>query len=228
MQRLTVPNRSRSTWRSIIGDPCSTRMSVCTVLYGILSVWFIVNTSACTPGFSARLLEHETRVIPPSLTCLSRRLTRHHDPRLFSMSLKNNSHSASESPTPSPPLHHRNSGCRADSRSFPLRDVSVKGYAAPPPSAQQWTERAETVRMESETSPNVPHFRRSLEALGELLEDKALAAWGARGEGGRLEADARYTWERRLCDGRARWEGDARQVCLVVGKGGGSTGCMVV
>lgn len=67
--------------------------------------------------------------------------------------------------------------------------------------------------MESETSSNVPHSRQSLEAFGELLEDKALSAWGRAGEGGRLDASARYTWERRLYDGRILGEGgDAWQV----------------
>lgn len=56
-------------------------------------------------------------------------------------------------------------------------------------------------------SADVPPSRLSLEALGELLEDKALAAWGRRGEGGRLEASARYTWERRVFDGRVIGEG---------------------
>lgn len=86
----------------------------------------------------------------------------------------------------------------------------VKGYATLSPAAgtagkghARWDRRAETVRMESETSSVVPRFRRSLEALGELLEDKAFSAWGRRrAEGGRLEASARYTWERRLYDGR--------------------------
>lgn len=67
---------------------------------------------------------------------------------------------------------------------------------------------AETVRMESETSSNVPQSRQSLEAFGELLEDKALSAWGKVGEGGRLYASARYTWERRVYDGRTLGEGD--------------------
>lgn len=106
--------------------------------------------------------------------------------------------------------------------------MSVKGYATLPPNgggggdaaaAAGWTRRAETVRLESETSSTVPRSRRSLEAFGELLEGKALSAWGARrGDGGRLEALARYTWERLLYDGRILdvGEGEGR------GDGGGA------
>lgn len=63
----------------------------------------------------------------------------------------------------------------------------------------------------------MPRFRRSLEAFGELLEGKALSAWGSRrwAGGGRLEASARYTWERLLHDGR---------VLDIGGEGGGSGG----
>ncbi|CAN0243382.1 unnamed protein product, partial [Ectocarpus sp. 4 AP-2014] len=83
------------------------------------------------------------------------------------------------------------------------RGVSVKGYATLSPTGHaDWTRRAETVRLESEASSVVPRSRLSLEALGELLTDKALSAWGRRGYEGRLEASARYTWERRLYDGR--------------------------
>ncbi|CAN0148966.1 unnamed protein product, partial [Hapterophycus canaliculatus] len=87
------------------------------------------------------------------------------------------------------------------------RGVSVKGYATLSRADDGWTRRAETVRLESESSSVVPHFRRTLEAFGELLESKALQAWGRRGSGGRLEASARYTWERRLYDGRVLGEG---------------------
>ncbi len=94
------------------------------------------------------------------------------------------------------------------------RGVAVKGYAILNPSSVGggvggggWTRRAETVRMESQTSSALPRFRRSPEALGELLEDKALSSWGRpRGTGGRLEASARYTWERSLYDGRLMGE----------------------
>ena len=90
----------------------------------------------------------------------------------------------------------------------------MKGYAIlSRGTTSGWTRLAKTVRMESETSSNVPPSRQSLEDFGELLEDKALAAWGRCGEGGRLEASARYTWERRLYDGRTLGEGgDSWQV----------------
>lgn len=92
----------------------------------------------------------------------------------------------------------------ADSK---LQGVSVKGYVTlSSPSYTggfaRWTRRAESIRLESATSSNLPLERQSLEAFGQLLEGKALASWGERGEGGRLEASARYTWERRLDDGR--------------------------
>ncbi|CAM9143931.1 unnamed protein product, partial [Ectocarpus fasciculatus] len=92
---------------------------------------------------------------------------------------------------------------RGNRDSASRRGVSIKGYATLSPTGDaDWTRRAETVRLESEASSVVPRSRLSLEALGELLTDKALSAWGRRGYGGRLEASARYTWERRLYDGR--------------------------
>lgn len=77
------------------------------------------------------------------------------------------------------------------------------------PSSRLWVEGAETVRMESETSRDLPPNRQCLEAFGELLVAKASAAWRrgtrerCRGEPqGCLEASARYAWERRLYDGQ--------------------------
>ena len=94
----------------------------------------------------------------------------------------------------------------------------AKGYVVlpSPPSRgdSRWTRKAESIRLESATSSDLPPGRRSLEAFGELLEHKALACWGRRGEGGRLEASARYTWERRAFDDRVMEEGD-REACQV-------------
>lgn len=60
--------------------------------------------------------------------------------------------------------------------------------------------------MESETASNIPRSRHSLEALGELLESRAVASWGGRERTARLEASARCVWERRLYDGRVLGE----------------------
>lgn len=84
-----------------------------------------------------------------------------------------------------------------------------------------WSEKAESVQMYSETSRNMPQSRQSLEALGELLARKASVAWEGDGcwRGGprrieaercQLESSARYVWERRLYDGHMMPAGDAR------------------
>lgn len=114
----------------------------------------------------------------------------------------------------------------ASSTSSLLRTLSSSSSSLP--LSRMWVEGAETVRMESETSRDLPPNRQCLEAFGELLTAKASAAWGrgtrerSRGQPqGSLEASARYTWERRLYDGQM-YVGDSEvQVGYYKGTGRG-------